>query len=342
MTAPIIKEKSGTIVYYQAKTTACEITPDGNFEPQVVTAEECKEVRMMKAESDKMVSAVKAKEVDIQIYNDLIKDNPFFLGKEKVQEAAKLLGIQPVGMLPQLVLLTKSNARPQISGYEVSVVALGKSGNIYLGVNLEFLKVPLTQAIHGEQFMVVNARNHGETALEAIALSADPCGFCRQFLNEIAPKEQIKILTPNGDTNFDLLLPNPFGPKELGKEGGLLTPYEEPKKSKHPDALMARAFEVARTSYVRYTESMAGVAIKTKDGQFYTGCCLENVAYNPTISPMQAALVALVSAKRSYEEIEAVVLAEFRDAKVSQKATTEMILQSIAPKASFRAVYLTA
>ncbi len=57
---------------------------------------------------------------------------------------------------------------------------------MYVGVNLEFARLPLYNSIHAEQFLVVNAIHHGERELRKLAVSAAPCGHCRQFYSELS------------------------------------------------------------------------------------------------------------------------------------------------------------
>ena len=64
-------------------------------------------------------------------------------------------------------------------------VGLGESGRLYVGVNLEFARLPLNNSVHAEQFLVVNALHHGETGITKMAVSAAPCGHCRQFYSEL-------------------------------------------------------------------------------------------------------------------------------------------------------------
>ncbi len=64
-------------------------------------------------------------------------------------------------------------------------VGLGASGRLYVGVNLEFARLPVNNSVHAEQFLVVNAVHHGETAITKMAVSAAPCGHCRQFYSEL-------------------------------------------------------------------------------------------------------------------------------------------------------------
>ena len=65
-------------------------------------------------------------------------------------------------------------------------MALGASGRLFVGVNLEFPGLPLHHSVHAEQFLIANAGQAGEQALTRLAVSAVPCGHCRQFCSELA------------------------------------------------------------------------------------------------------------------------------------------------------------
>ena len=233
-------------------------------------------------------------------------ETPFFISHDKVQNIINDVPDLTVDdLLMYLVPLAQQFARPAISGYYVGAVGLGASGNIYVGVNLEFADLPST--IHAEQFMVVNARNHQETAIDTIAISAAPCGHCRQFLSEIANAGAIRILIPeNEPTTLGALLPQSFGPQNLGQQGNLLTQASAPVPSS-PD-LLERAREAALCSYAPYTNKIAGVAFTTLDGNIYHGSVLENAAHNPTVPPFTSALVDFVTRTSTLEDGEAVLM----------------------------------
>ena len=46
-------------------------------------------------------------------------------------------------------------------------------------------------------------------------------------------------------------------------------------------------------SYAPYSKSFAGVAVRTRDGRIFSGAYAENAAFNPSLSPLQAALSQL-------------------------------------------------
>ena len=84
-------------------------------------------------------------------------------------------------------------------------VGLGASGRLYVGVNLEFPCLPLHNSVHAEQFLVVNALQHGERELVKLAVSAAPCGHCRQFLSELC-------CAVRGAADFSCVVPAPQQP----------------------------------------------------------------------------------------------------------------------------------
>lgn len=273
---------------------------------------------------------------EVSMPDQILQENSFVITAEKVDEILRASGIEAEELLQRLIPIAKSFARPPISNYHVGVAALGKSGQIYLGVNLEFPGLPLNSCIHAEQFLVVNARNHGETEFAAIALSAAPCGHCRQFLNEMGGDGSMMILTPNQPpTTLSELLPQAFGPKDLGLEGNLMTRSDRCRMVVHGSKLIARAIEAYQDSYAPYSHAKSGVAIETRDGKIYLGSHLENAAFNPSISPMQAALIALVADHKDYAEIRAAALYERGGAPVSQESASRELLKKVAPHAVF-------
>lgn len=89
-------------------------------------------------------------------------------------------------LLLDLIPLASRFAQPALSGFQVGAVAQGDSGAIYLGANVEFAGCTLNQTVHAEQAAVINAAAHRETGIARLAVSAAPCGYCRQFLYELA------------------------------------------------------------------------------------------------------------------------------------------------------------
>src|ERR1019366_9037846 len=142
-------------------------------------------------------------------------------------EVAKIIaaGSAIEQLMLDLIPLAKTFAIPPISNFFVGVVALGASGSLYFGANYEFPGHALTFSVHGEQAATVQALSFNETGVEMLAISAAPCGYCRQFLNELTTASTLKIILPNAPaTPLTALLPAAFGPVDLGVTGGLMSP----------------------------------------------------------------------------------------------------------------------
>eukprot|EP00850_Spirogloea_muscicola_P021033 SM000234S07893 [mRNA] locus=s234:148791:150678:+ [translate_table: standard] len=259
-------------------------------------------------------------------------------------------------LLTSLVVPVRALALAPISRFHVGAVALGASGRVFAGVNLEFPGLPLHHSVHAEQFLVANAAQHGERQLRLLAVSAAPCGHCRQFLQELRKAGELPILIADGGaaevSTLEDLLPHRFGPHDLleddfplllepqshslelslagpalGGNGGAAMPAAR-------ERLLEAALTAARSAYAPYSGCPSGLALVTTDGAMFSGAYMESAAYNPSLSPLQAALVALVSQGRThYSDIIEAVLVEKCGATVAQAGSVQLALAKIAPGA---------
>jgi cytidine deaminase len=185
---------------------------------------------------------------------------------------------------------------------------------------------------------------HSEQGVSAIAVTAAPCGHCRQFINELSPGGDIHVLVAGSPAvKLASLLPMAFGPKDLGFKDGAL-PVKEVNLARPKgisDDLTLAALEAARRSYAPYTKAHSGVAIGTQAGRIYKGAYIENVAFNPSLPPFQTALAALIVAGETYSAISQVALVEMEGSVISQKSVTEAILNALAPAAKLQVVRTT-
>jgi cytidine deaminase len=232
-----------------------------------------------------------------------------------------------------LVPLAQKYAIPAISNFFVGAVALGASGSIYFGANYEFVGQALSFTVHGEQAATAHAIASGETGMQMLAVSAAPCGYCRQFLYELTTASTLQILLPNTpSTPLTSLIPDAFGPGDLGVTAALMSPQSHGMTHVQAtgDPLVKAALAAANASYAPYTFSYAGVALKTSDGSIFTGQVAENAAFNPSMSPLEAAVVSLViSGGKAYSDIVDAVLVEAVDSKGSQISATHDVLRAI-------------
>ncbi|MCA9916580.1 MAG: cytidine deaminase [Anaerolineales bacterium] len=215
-------------------------------------------------------------------------------------------------LMHTLVPLARCFAYTPISNYNVGTIVRGASGNLYLGANLEFLGLGLNLTIHGEQAAVVNARLHGETGLAALSVQGTPCGHCRQFLAEINNPDFAIIYADGHKRPLTQVLPHAFSPMALGNAQGLFDPPQpRPQWTLNTDDPLSKlALQMAQQSYAPYSKNWAGIAVQLTNGFVAGGPYLENVAFNPSLSPLQTALVALRMAQQSWQDIQDAVLVE--------------------------------
>jgi len=240
-------------------------------------------------------------------------------------------GVPLEQLMLALIPRAKTFAIPMISNFFVGAVAHGVSGNLYFGANYEFPGQALSFTVHGEQAATMHAISFNETGIDLLAVSAAPCGYCRQFLNELTSASTLQIILPNAPaTPLTSLLPNAFGPIDLGVTAALMSPQSHGMTLDSPDDLTNAALKAANASYAPYSASYAGVALKTSDGSIYTGGVAENAAFNPSMSPLEAAIVALtINGRKKYSDIVDVVLVQAGGSKACQIDATRDVLATI-------------
>ncbi len=259
-----------------------------------------------------------------------------------VQELVRLERIGSDDLMLALLPLARAGSYAPLSNYHVGAVIQGSSQSLYLGNNIEVPGQVLGLAVHGEQAACANAYMWGEKGVTTLAVTGAPCGHCRQFLNEMLPDGSLRVLFPGtAATTLGALLPMAFGPKALGETQGAL-PIRETRlelREATADFATRAALDAARRAYSPYTRSPAGVAVVTASGRMFSGSYIENVAYNPSLSPFQAALAGLFAAGESASSIVRAVLVETEDARISQKASSQTTLESLAPGARLAIVF---
>jgi cytidine deaminase len=246
----------------------------------------------------------------------------------------------------RLLPLAKLYSRTPISGFQVGAAAkAGMSEDadefaLFLGANIEFPAQALTQTIHAEQAAVINAWLQGAKHIEAVAVTAAPCGYCRQFLLELDGGFNLKVILQNqisGKTsrhNLADFLPHSFGPRELGQSTGLIESPAQPAglnlQPSSNDSFVQKALYAANKSYAPYSHNLAGCAIEAGNGKIYAGRYAENAAFNPSLSPLHTAFIRMHLDNFGFEKkVSRAVLVE-KPASISQRAICELLLQSVA------------
>lgn len=298
-----------------------------------------------------------------KLLDDLVRDSiaetshqgSIFISAVSAEKAAIELGLDAPGFLAALLKVAPQFSRPVISTFPVGAVAMGlpavKSsfgfGNVYLGASFEVQGESLTVVVHGEQSVIQNAWSHGERGLQIIAINAPPCGYCRQFMWEVTDQpSEIQILLMDTaskatDPGYKLhkladLLPVPFGPADLDLTRSLLVPQTNPVNVNAKDALEKLALTGAQTSYSPYTSTFSAVALEATDGTLACGRYAENAAYNPSMSPMMAALSQMNLSRAPGEpiNISRAVMIESKTL-VSLEQQSRSIMNALSPNARF-------
>ena len=104
------------------------------------------------------------------------------------------------------------------SHFRVGAAVLAESGKVYGGANVENASYGAT--VCAERSAVFAAVNAGERKLEAIAVTATPCGVCRQVMREFCDPKAFKVIVAKSADDYraftlEELLPESFGPEHL-------------------------------------------------------------------------------------------------------------------------------
>ncbi|PKF58540.1 cytidine deaminase [Alteromonadales bacterium alter-6D02] len=260
-----------------------------------------------------------------------IIQQPQFKAYFSPAQVSTLLAIEPDCelLLRHLLPLAQSYSFCPISKFKVGAVALADNGSIFLGANIEFAQQTLGQTVHAEQAVISNAWHHGATYLTHLAVTATPCGHCRQFINELEGAKKLRILLPEQDAiTFPAFLPHSFGPDDLAVNDRLMNSKPNQIAYQTDEPQLVTAIENAKASYSPYSNSPSGIVISTKNSQ-YSGRYAENCAYNPSLSPLQSALIALHLAGEQFSEIKTAILVESKSAPVSQYQQSVQLLKTL-------------
>ncbi|KAG2718209.1 hypothetical protein I3843_03G203900 [Carya illinoinensis] len=288
-------------------------------------------------------------------------DRPrFVIPASEAESMAEGSNLSVVQFLPSLVNSAKRLARPPISHYHVGAVGLGSSGRVFFGVNLEFPSLPLHHSVHAEQFLLTNLSINAEPRLHYLAVSSAPCGHCRQFLQEIRNAPNVNLLITSEPKSvsdqfqpLSNFLSHRFGPDDLLAKDVplLLEPHHNGltflSETQFPscngfgdgyEELRHAALEAANKSHAPYSRCPSGVALMDGEGKVYKGSYTESAAYNPSLGPVQAAIVAYVTGGDGggYDKIVAAVLVEQEGAVVKQEDTARLLLKAISPKCELK------
>ncbi|ELA9289852.1 cytidine deaminase [Vibrio parahaemolyticus] len=219
-----------------------------------------------------------------------------------------------------------------ISEFYVGAIVRGLSGRLYFGANMEFFGVQLGQTVHAEQSAISHAWMKGEHGVKDITINFSPCGHCRQFMNELSTAKELKVQLPERDEkSLHEYLPEAFGPADLGIESGLMAEVKHQFVCDDEDALIQQAVEAMNMSHAPYTNNLSGLALELANGRVFKGAYAENAAFNPSLPPLQVALIQVLLAGETFDSIKAAALVENSKGKISHLADTQSTLEALNP-----------
>ncbi|WP_164730658.1 cytidine deaminase [Pelagibacterium montanilacus] len=241
-------------------------------------------------------------------------------------------------LMVHLVALAAERATPPLSGFHVGAVGLeAETGALVLGWNLEFPGAPIAMTIHAEGFVATRAYARGNRLARIAISEAHPCAHCRQYLCEFDWRDEIELIDPLGHRLMLAdLYPWPFDPAYLGGCGAV-----PGRTSAHPvahgwtvdGAVRDALLEAGARSHTPYSQAPAAAVIEMRDGTLLSGVAIESVAFNPTMTPIQAALIALVAHGYDYEDIAQVHVGADPSGPVDHGAATRQLMGALAPDA---------
>jgi len=281
-----------------------------------------------------------------EIRNDIanIISNGGVLKWQQCRKICLHLSIDVEELMIRLLPVAASLSNPVVSNFEVGAVLRGEikdqngSANLYFGANLEFSDLALCCTLHAEQSAISNAWVEGETRLTGIAISAAPCGHCRQFLYEAVGTSEFPILIPSKDNKSKVtktylaeLLPKAFGPLDLGGKYFFVNPSYQSHQleisNTENDMLVSQALAQANLSYAPYTNNFSGCLLALDNGEVILGRTIENAAYNPSITAMASALSKIRLSGKNISDVKRVILVE-RVTSINQKQIAQAMLDS--------------
>lgn len=241
----------------------------------------------------------------------------------------------PAQLAQQLLPIATAFSRSDISHFKVGTAVIGQSGSIYLGANQEFTGCAIQQTIHAEQSAITHAWLEGESSLIDLFVNYTPCGHCRQFMQELNCSDTLRIhLSDEKYKTLNDYLPDSFSPHNLGLKNRLFDTQQHNLSSIDSDALVQAATAAANMSYAPYSHCYSGVALETIDHKIFIGSYAENVAFNPSLPPMQAALNLLILSGYEYEHIQRAVLVEV-EGDIRQHEVSHAVLRSVNDQCEF-------
>lgn len=254
------------------------------------------------------------------------------LSVQQFEQLLSATGLSDKELRVALLPFAAAYSYAPISEFYVGAIVRGLSGRLYFGANMEFLGVQLGQTVHAEQSAISHAWMKGERGLTDITINFSPCGHCRQFMNELSTAKELKVQLPEREEkSLHEYLPEAFGPADLGITSGLMAEVKHQFGCDDNDTLIQKAVDAMNMSHAPYTNNLSGLALELTDGRVFQGAYAENAAFNPSLPPLQVALIQVLLAGETFDKIKTAALVENSEGKISHLADTQSTLEALNP-----------
>lgn len=254
------------------------------------------------------------------------------LSVQQFEQLLSATGLSDKELRVALLPFAAAYSYAPLSEFYVGAIVRGLSGRLYFGANMEFFGVQLGQTVHAEQSAISHAWMKGERGIKDITINFSPCGHCRQFMNELSTANELKIQLPEREEkSLHEYLPEAFGPNDLGIESGLMAEVKHQFSFDDEDTLIQSAVEAMNMSHSPYTNNLSGLALEMASGRVFQGAYAENAAFNPSLPPLQVALIQVLLAGETFDNIKAAALVENSEGKISHLADTQSTLEALNP-----------
>ncbi|GAL03700.1 cytidine deaminase [Photobacterium aphoticum] len=149
-------------------------------------------------------------------------------------------------------------------------------------------------------------------------------------MNELTTAKELVVQLPQRDAmTLQAYLPESFGPADLNITDALLTDVNHGMVCDTTDALVQAACNAANRAHAPYTNNFAGVAVKNRQGDIFVGMYAENAAFNPSLPPLQVALINMNMAGYPLSDVTEAALVEKAGSTISHRANTEQALNAL-------------
>nr|CAD7392942.1 unnamed protein product [Timema cristinae] len=213
---------------------------------------------------------------------------PITVGDTFMSRAANLAKRRRHPNIKQLIresVSAREMAYAPYSKFTVGAALLCEDGEVVTGCNVE--NISYGASICAERTALVKAVSCGQIKFRAIAVTADandgfvpPCGVCRQFIVEFSANMAVYLAKPDFSTV-------------------LVSSINSDIQQLVRDSVAAR-----NLAYCPYSKFQVGAALITTDGETFTGCNVENIAYGGSICAERTAIVKAVSSgKQKFKAI---------------------------------------